>query len=245
MKLSTYVVTPLLAVLVGFGLSGTAQAFTTGSGRVATETRAAAGFEAVTVAGAMKVEIRQGDKEGLTITADDNILPLIEAVVESTSRGATLVIRSKRGESYRTRNEVRVVVDAMKITGLAAMGSGDLVVPALNTPRLALSIGGSGSARLAKLATEALDVRIAGSGDVQAEGSARALKLNIAGSGDASLSGVAADDVTVSIAGSGDASVTANKALSVSIAGSGDVTYHGNPPALKTSIAGSGRVNRR
>lgn len=247
MKLSTLVITPLIGLFVAVVASSPAQAFggTAGSGKVVSESRAVSGFEAVSVAGAMKVEVRQGTKEGLVITGDDNILPLIETVVENTSRGATLVIRTKRGESYRTRNEVSVVVDAIRLTGLAAAGSGDVQVAALTTPKLQLSVAGSGNARLKQLSTEALDVRVAGSGDVLAEGSAKAVKLSIAGSGNATMVGLAADDVTISIAGSGDASVNAAKSLTASIAGSGDVVYQGSPAILKTSVAGSGRISKR
>lgn len=245
MKLATFVVTPLLALAAFIGAASPAQATTTGSGKVVTESRAVSGFEAIAVSGAIKLEVRQTGKEALAISADDNILPLIETVVESTTRGQTLVIRGKRGESFRTRNDIKVVVDVAQLTGLSAAGSGDVMVGKLNTPKLALSLSGSNNARLSELATDAFEVRIAGSGDVRAGGSAKALKLAIAGSGNADLAGVAADDVSVSIAGSGDASVTANKALSASIAGSGDVVYQGNPPALKTSVAGSGRVSKR
>ena len=65
------------------------------------------------------------------------------------------------------------------------------------------------------------------------------------GSGNVGLKSLVADDVSVRIAGSGDAKVTANKALGVSIAGSGDVEYSGNATAIRTSVAGSGRIVKR
>jgi hypothetical protein len=219
---------------------------TTGSGNVATEQRAVADFEAISLSSSIKLEVRQTGREALTISGDDNILPLIETVVESGTRGKTLVIRGKRGESWRSKSEIKVVVEVARLTGLAISGSGDaLVAGALKTPKLDLSIAGSGDARIEALAADEFGVRIAGSGDVRALGSARAVKVSIAGSGDAVLAGLTAEDVTVSIAGSGDAQVSASKSLSASIAGSGDVRYSGNPANVKSSVMGSGSVVKR
>ena len=56
-----------------------------GSGRLVTETRAVSGFTGISLAMPGHVEVTQGDTESLTVTADDNVLPLIETVVETAS----------------------------------------------------------------------------------------------------------------------------------------------------------------
>ncbi len=226
-------------------LSPAAEAATRGSGKPATEARAVGEFEAISVAGSFDVTVRQVATETVEVSADDNLLPLIETVVETTSAGRTLVLRFKRGENVYPRGRVTVAVDVVKLSSLAITGSGDMQVGALRTPALKLSIAGSGDARLQGLATDSFEIRIAGSGDVHADGSARQLRLNIAGSGNAALGDLAADDVGVSISGSGDAKVNAARALNVSVAGSGDVVYTGSPTTLKTSVAGSGSVVKR
>ena len=222
-----------------------AQAATTGSGKPATETRNVSDFEAIALSGAMDLVVRQGSKEAVEVTADDNLLPLLETVVESGSNGRTLHVRFKRGERVNTKGPIKVNVNVVKLSGLSAAGSGDIRVEGLKTPLLKLSVSGSSDARLNELTTDALEVRIAGSGDVQANGAAKALKVSIAGSGDVQMSALAADDVTVSIAGSGDAVVQANKSLGVSIAGSGDVQYSGTATAVRSSVAGSGQVTKK
>jgi hypothetical protein len=251
MNLRTLFIQPPVVVLLAalsaclMALSPAADAATQGSGKPATEARAVGEFEAISVSGSIDVTVRQAAKEALQVSADDNLLPLIETVVETTSAGRTLVLRFKRGESVYPRGKVMVAVDVVKLGSLAITGSGDMQVGALKTPALKLSIAGSGDARLQGLATENFEIRIAGSGDVRADGSARQLRLNIAGSGDAALGDLAADEVVVSIAGSGDAKVNAAKSLNVSVAGSGDVEYTGSPASLKTSVAGSGSVVKR
>jgi hypothetical protein len=216
-----------------------------GSGRVAGETRTVAGFDAISVAGPIDLVVRQGAAEALTLRAEDNLLPLIETVVEPAAGRRTLKIRVRAGERIASHKPIVATVDVVRLTAIAAAGSGDVTVEALSTPSLALSLAGANQARLPRLTTDAFELRISGSGDVTAAGSAKSIKLAIAGSGDADLAGLVADDVAVRIAGSGDANVTANKALQVSIAGSGDVRYGGSVTAVATTLAGSGTVQRR
>jgi len=239
--------TTLLASVAGFMIvtSPAAHAATEGSGKVVSETRAVSDFDAIAQSGDIDILVRQGAREGVQIQAEDNLLPLIETVVEQRSAGRTLMIRFRKGENIRSHKPVKVTVDVIHLTSVATAGSGDVVVEALKTPSLRLALSGASDAKLQGLTTEHFEIHISGSGDVAARGSATQLKLSIAGSGDADLADLTADDVSVRIAGSGDAKVTANKALSVSVAGSGDVSYGGAATAVKTSVAGSGSIQRR
>ena len=234
---------PVLVCLAALPLAAQASSVV-GSGRTATETRSLAEFQAVALSGSMDLVVRQGATQSVQVEADDNLLPLLETVVESTSHGATLLVRWKRGQSLHSRSKVNITVVVPKLSALSASGSGDMKVEAFNTPALKVSLAGSGDATLQGLTTGELGIAISGSGDVGANGSATRLKVSIAGSGDVRLADLKSDEVTVTIAGSGDAAVNANKTLEVSIAGSGDVSYTGNA-AVKSRVAGSGSVNKR
>lgn len=217
----------------------------TGSGQMVTETRAVSGFEAVALETSFTVKLRQSGREGLSLTADDNLMPLIETVVESRSGRPTLVLRWKRHTSIQHHSDIVATIDAATIKGLATSGSGTIEAEAVQGDALSLSVAGSGDIRAKAVKVASLQTSVAGSGDIAVTGAAAVLKVSIAGSGDVDTSGVEAEEVKVSIAGSGDAKVTAHAALSVSIAGSGDVRYGGRVTAVKTSIVGSGDVTRR
>ena len=219
------------------------QAATLGSGKSVTETRTVPEFQAIALAGAMDLLVRQGAQQ-LQVQAEDNLLPLLETVVENTSHGATLLVRWKKGINVYTRGKVQVTVSVPRLAALSAAGAGDMKIESFTTPALQVALSGSGDAWLEGLSTDELGVRISGSGDVRGSGKATKLKVGIAGSGDVRLADLRADDVTVKIAGSGDAAVNASKTLEVSIAGSGDVTYTGNA-SLKSSVAGSGSVSKK
>jgi hypothetical protein len=87
----------------------------------------------------------------------------------------------------------------------------------------------------------ALEIGIAGSGDVDA-GSARRLKARIAGSGDVRADSVG--EIEAEIAGSGDVKVRrANGPAHAQVAGSGNLEVAGGTtPRLEAEIAGSGDV---
>jgi hypothetical protein len=235
----------MLTVAAGTLVPGLAFARTVGSGRSQTETRPVAHFDAIAVSDGIQLTVRQGTTEGLQLSADDNLLPLIETVVEPGKQGTTLKIRVRRGESISTRSPMQATVDVVTLQALSLAGSGRVDLGSLQTKELRLSLAGSGDARLDGLSADTLSVRIAGSGNVQGSGRSAQVNIKISGSGDVDLTPMAADEVSVGIAGSGDAKVTANKSLSVSIAGSGDVTYGGTATAISSSVAGSGKVKRR
>lgn len=245
MKLSlrTLLLAPAWLCLAWLPLAGQA-ASVAGSGKTSTETRPVAEFQAIALNGSMDLVVRQGAQQTVTVQADDNLLPLLETVVETTRHGATLNVRWKQGHRLHSSSKVLLTVVVPRLSALVAAGSGDTRVESFTTPALKLALSGAGDVQLIGLATEDLGISIAGSGDVGGNGKATRVKINIAGSGDVSLAEMLAEDVRVSIGGSGDAAVNAQKSLDVSIAGSGDVSYAG-PAAVKSSVVGSGSVTKR
>lgn len=156
----------------------------TGSGRVITEARAVSDFNAITMKGSMKLEVRQTGRESLSITADDNILPLIETKVEADGSDRVLHIQFKRDASVSTRREIKVVIEVIKLSPalkLTMLGAGDVNARGLVLDALNVRIAGSGDA--AVHATKSLTVGVMGSGDVQYRGGATEIHKTVMGSG--------------------------------------------------------------
>jgi hypothetical protein len=211
-----------------------------GSGNIKSETRAVGHFTGVAMSLPGKMELRIGNTEGLTIETDDNLLPLIEAVIEN----GTLKVRpARRNMNFDTRR-LKVVVTAKSIDNLALGGSGSIDADALRAPKMHIDLGGSGSIKVKAIESESLSVSVGGSGDLKiGAGSAPKLSVSLAGSGDIDLARVQSIEATVNVAGSGDAKVAVRDSLNVAIAGSGDVNYYGDPKVSK-SVIGSGGANR-
>lgn len=215
-----------------------------GSGKLASESRAVAGFQAIALRASMKLVLRQGTREGIELRADDNLLPLIETAVVDRGGVPTLEISTRKGSSFTTRNPMVATIDLVTLRALSIAGSGDAVADALKTTGLAVAISGSGNIRLKQLAADEVSVKVSGSGDIEFGGRTAKLGIAISGSGDVKTRALEADDVTVNVAGSGDADVTARKSLTVAIAGVGNVRYAGEP-IVKSSISGHGNVSKQ
>ena len=211
-----------------------------GSGRIVKQERQVGNFSGLSLEVPAHVELRIGSSEGVTIEADDNLLPLLETVVED---GILEIRPARRNLNFRSKS-IRVVVQARSIERLALGGSGSIASDALRARRLQVEIGGSGSIDLKGVESETLSVAIGGSGELTAgRGTVGKLSVSIGGSGDVDLGRVQATSAKVSLAGSGEATVWPRNELSVSIAGSGEVNYYGDPK-VSTSSMGSAKVRR-
>jgi hypothetical protein len=89
-----------------------------------------------------------------------------------------------------------------------------------------------------------LDLAVAGSGSVVAQGSSERVKLSIAGAGKAQLAELTMKRLDVHIAGSGNVEAAPRDEVNVTIAGAGDVRLLSDPAQVHTNIMGSGRVIR-
>jgi hypothetical protein len=211
-----------------------------GSGKIVHQARDVVHFSGLALSLPGNVEIHAGSgREGLTIEADDNLLPLIETVVED----GTLKIRAKRDANLRTRN-LKVVVQARDIDRLLLAGSGNIDADAVRGGRVRFDVGGSGSIKVRRVEGESVNVNLGGSGNLKAvDGTARSISISIGGSGNVDLAHVRTENASVTVAGSGDATLWVRDSLSLTVAGSGDVNYYGDPQISK-SVVGSGNVRR-
>ena len=190
-----------------------------GSGTAKTESRAVAPFSKIDLAGSPDVEVAVGPAASVSVTTDDNILPIIETTVA----GETLKINSKR--SYNTRLGVKVSITVPDLHGVSVSGSGNIHVEGLKAGDM--------------------DASVTGSGDVTLSGAVERLHARIVGSGDLRAGDLAAKNVQVAVTGSGDATVRATEQLDATVTGSGNVRYSGDPPQVQHHVTGSGDIRPR
>jgi hypothetical protein len=210
-----------------------------GNGNIKRQVRDVRNFSGLAFSLPGQVEIRSGNTEGITIEADDNLLPLIETVVED----GTLKIRNKNRVHIQTRN-LKIVVQARELDRLALGGSGTIDADRVTGSRVTFDIGGAGNIRVRKAEGQSINVNLGGSGDLKVdEGSARSLSASIGGSGKIDMAHVRLETASVTVAGSGDATLWVRDSLSMTVAGSGDVNYYGDPQVSK-SVVGSGNARR-
>lgn len=190
-----------------------------GSGNIGTETRELEEFSELRVDISASVTVKSGPKAKCTISADDNILPLI--VTECKGKALRITCR----ESYQTEQQVKVVIET----------------PILNKAEMA----GSGEIELSDVTKDKTVLVVSGSGDIRAKGETADLDVTIKGSGNVDADGLKAEKVKVVINGSGKARIHATDSLTTKIRGSGDVIYGGNPTEVRNSLSGSGSVKKQ
>ncbi len=121
-------------------------------------------------------------------------------------------------------------------------GKLDIVLP--GQPFHTMEMAGSGDLVLENVSSPDLLLRIAGSGDIRAQGKSENVKVNIAGSGDAHLADLEMKTLKINIAGSGDVEAGPADSLDLRSAGSGDFKLLSQPKHMTTKFAGSGKLTQ-
>lgn len=191
-----------------------------GSGNTKTQTLAVGKFSALrlVVPGNAVIEGGAGTTS-VTVTADENLLPLLVADVKD----GTLILSLAQGKSYEGKiPEYRISV-------------GDL---------RALDVTGSGTIKASKLAGPVLAIVASGSGTVDAAGQVDDLTMSLKGSGTVDAAKLKAKRGKVVVSGSAEATVNVSDELDATISGSGTVRYIGSPKITK-NITGSGEIRQK
>ena len=192
----------------------------TGSGKIVSQERSLTGFTGVAVSGIAHVIITQGDNESVRVETDDNIIDRVETSVSAS----VLNIALEKG-SY-SGIKVTVYVTMKQITSLTCDGTADFTTTG-------------------QIQTDAISIKIRGTGNASLSGTAKTESIDIAGTGNIHGFGLASTDCSVRIAGSGNAEVNVAHQLDVSISGVGNVSYSGDPSIVNKTIAGVGSVTKK
>lgn len=210
-----------------------------GSGHPATTRREVTGFAGLSVSVPARVELVQGADEGVSVTADDNVLPRVRTFVDH----GVLRVRFPSGLSVRPRTPIAVTVHARSIGSIVLAGSAHLTAPRLETDRLAVELAGSAAITLPQVAARRLSIHTSGHCHAMAAGRVGRFELHMAGAGEVNAARLEAARARVRIAGSAQVALWARERLEVGITGSAAVRYFGDPVVQKT-LTGSGLVER-
>ncbi len=184
------------------------------------QTRTVGTFDRVDLRGSANVVLTRGHSATLTVSGGRN---RVRDVVTRVQSGTLIVDERDSDPTLHLGDDgPTVTVSTPSLVGARLDGSGDLSV--------------------AGLAGGPLQIRVDGSGDVDAHGRLDALDAAVDGSGDLDLSDLVAQSARVNLSGSGDADVHAVRTLAVVVSGSGDVTYAGDPQVTR-DMSGSGDVS--
>lgn len=211
----------------------------TGDGPMITEKRATGNFTGLDMRMDADVEVRQDPAHDVEITAQRNILNVIETYVSD----GRLVIKFKNDVRVKNYQQVKINVSAPLFNSLRLAGSGKVYASGSFSPvNMDLALSGSGNLHIQQLNTGVLDASVSGSGNIYVQsGTITKERLRISGSGNMELENVTASEADVKTSGSGNIRLYSTQRLDVVISGSGNVYYRGNP-VINSTISGSGKV---
>jgi len=224
--------------IIALPLSAVAETIA-GSGRAVTEERSVSGFHGIAVSVPGRVELVQGADEGMTLTADDNVLARI---ITNVDRGV-LRVRFPRGVSVRARTPIHLVVRARTVDSISIAGAARLEARKLEGDRIAVELAGSASALLPAVAARELVLGTSGHCHAMLGGKTERFVLKIAGAGEINAARLEAQQATVRIAGSAQVAAWVLRSLEARVTGSGAVRYFGDP-RIERRVVGSGVVER-
>ncbi len=190
-----------LTILSTMLMSACGLAFIPGSGKISSDTRHVSGFDKVVFSAPGQMNLTQGDREGLEIETDDNLLQYIHTSVQ----GQTLYIDVTPGINLVPTDRIRYNLNVKALKAFNLEGSARVESASLEGSQFELNLDGSGDIALGDVKVDALNFNLDGSGSLELETlTARKVTLGLNGSGKGTLSGLNADELQAEINGSGE-----------------------------------------
>ena len=191
-----------------------------GSGNEKTETRQVSGFTRLDLSGVGTVEITQTGTESLSVTTDDNILP----VLTSSVSGGVLTLGVKPGTiNVRPSKGITWNLTVKDLTAITLSGAGNIVAHDLHESTFSADVSGAGTLTIS--------------------GAANAQSADISGAGSYQARGFATTNTTATVSGTGSAYVSASGTLDATVSGVGSVVYYGTPQVTQ-HVTGVGSVKQ-
>jgi hypothetical protein len=205
-----------------------------GKGPVVEKTLQLDDFSGIRLSISADVYLTQGNTQSVRISAQQNIIDLIETQVEDN------IWKIKTEENIDDHAPIKIYITVPRMTYVKLSCSGDIYTENTFTGNDLVEVGISGSGDLRfKTTARSIEATISGSGDIELDGSTENLNISISGSGDVDAKELMSSNCEVKISGSGGAKVHATQNLNVRVSGSGDVYYKGSPN-VQSRISGSG-----
>lgn len=217
------------------------------SGNIVTEEREVSDFDQISLSGVGNLIITQGEEEGLTVEADENLMEIIITEVVNDK----LEIKYKKQGLFGVFGFVNLFTDDINfrvsvkdLESINISGSGSAISDNIVTDDLSITISGSADIDM-NVEVDNLTTKTSGSGNLTITGTADRQEVKISGSGKYYGQDLVSREADINTSGSARVEVDVSEKLDVSISGSGSVYYTGDASIGKSSISGSGKIEKR
>jgi hypothetical protein len=210
-----------------------------GEGDVVKKERTAASFDGIRVSTGIDVYLKQGDKESITVEADEN---LHEYIITEIKAG---VLHVYTDANIRFAKMKRVYVTMKEVTSLRTSSAGDIIGETpLKGTNIELSASSAGNIKLEVYAKK-LEVDISSSGDITLSGEAEILNADLSSAGDLEAYNLQVKDADISASSAGDARINVSEKINARASSAGDISYRGDPKYVDASSSSAGGIHRK
>lgn len=198
-----------------------------------------ADFSGIRVSGGFDVILVQGNTEGVTLTAQEN---LFEYITVEVVQG---VLNVYTHENVMATKPLKARISYKLIDNLKVSGGGDVTGEnPLNVPQLDLEISGGGDLT-AEINSGELKCRMSGGGDAAFRGNARIFNIEMSGGGDL-RSVMDVNQVSCHLSGGGDLTLNSNTKIDnavIEIGGGGNLDAEMKAEKVHCTISGGGNAS--
>ena len=209
---------PIIVIAAVAMVAGCSRPGIQGDGVITTEDRPISEFSKLVVTGGYEIEWSSG-KPALTISSDQNLLPLVETVVS----GNTLQIDSK--EELVPTKGIKIILSSATLADV--------------------QLTGGISFKASQITGQDLKLESTGASEISVDGSVTNLEVNLTGASKLNAKSLQTQNATLSLIGASEADVTVTDSLKASVTGAGSLTYSGNPKSVEKNITGAGTIQNR
>lgn len=194
-----------------------------GNGHIKEEQRQVEEFNAVEVGGGVHVDITVGRERRVTVTADENLLPLIKTRVKGG------VLHLERETELRTTKPIKLTVVTPTLERVGASGGVVMNVQAAANKRFAVDGSGGAKIDLRGVDAEQLDLELSGGVEAKVAGKARSARLELSGGVDLDAQGLDVETARINASGGVTARLAVSKAINGDTSGGVSVRIKGRP----------------
>lgn len=233
----------LIVAIAVLGISctsiGQSRKIVHGNHQVTKSERVAGSFTGIKVSAGVDVHLRQGDKEAITVEADEN---LHEYIITEVKGG---VLHVYTDANLRDAEKERVYVTMKDISSVSTSSAGDVVGETpVRSESISLSASSAGDIRLEIYARQ-VEVDISSSGDITISGETDNLKADLSSAGDLKAYNLKSKEADISVSSAGDADVNVSDKITARASSAGDINYTGDPKYIDAHTSSAGGIHKR
>jgi hypothetical protein len=210
-----------------------------GDGDVVKEERSTTSFDGIKVSTGIDVYLKQGDKEEITVEADENLHKYILTEVNDG------ILHVYTDANIREAKMKKVYVTMKEVALLKSSSAGDIFGETpIKCTDIEIGASSAGNIRL-ELYAKKIEVSISSSGDVSLSGEAETLNADLSSAGDLDAYNLKVKEADISASSAGDAKISVSDKIIARASSAGDISYKGEPKYVDAHSSSAGGIHRK